>query len=157
MITERDATRVESWVAEAVRSGARVLSGGHRTKSLMEPTVLTDVTRDMKVFKDEVFGPVITLSPFRTFQEAIDMLNDSPYGLQAGVFTRNIDNAFKAFDQIEAGGIMINDVPTFRVDHMPYGGSKDSGLGREGLKYAIEEMTELRLMVLNRQEACKGR
>lgn len=150
MIDEKEAVRVENWIKEAVDSGARLLIGGKRSGGRVEPTVLTDVARDMKVYKDEIFGPVIVLQKFSDFYDAIDMVNDSRYGLQAGVFTKGLEKAMKAFEEIEAGGVMINDVPTFRIDPMPYGGSKDSGFGREGLKYSIEEMTEMRLMVMNR-------
>jgi len=149
MIREEDAVRVESWVNEAVDGGAKVLLGGKRKGSIFEPTILANVTRDMKVYKDELFGPVVVLDKFDTYEEAIDKVNDSRYGLQAGVFTDKLSHAIYAHENIEAGGIMINDVPTFRIDPMPYGGSKDSGFGREGLKYSIEEMTELRLMVVN--------
>ena len=115
----------------------------------MPPTVLEDVSRDMKVWKDEIFGPVVVLAPFADFSQALEMANDSVYGLQAGVFTGNLAHAWQAFETLEVGGVIINDVPAFRVDNMPYGGVKASGFGREGLRYAIEELTELRLLALH--------
>jgi len=150
MIREEDSKRVESWVNEAVEDGAKVLVGGERDGSIYKPTILANVKRDMKVYKDEIFGPVVVVDSFDRFEEAVEKVDDSRYGLQAGVFTRDLDKVLYAYQNIEVGGVMINDVPTFRIDPMPYGGSKDSGMGREGLKYAIEEMTEQRLMVINR-------
>ena len=150
MIRLDDAVRVESWIKEAVKGGAKVLTGGNRNGAIVDPTVLANVNRDMKVYKDEVFGPVVVVDKFDTFEEAVDKVNDSRFGLQAGVFTNNLEYSMYAFDNIEAGGVNINDVPTFRIDPMPYGGSKDSGFGREGLKYTMEEMTEMKLMVVNR-------
>ena len=114
----------------------------------MPPTVLTDVIRDMKVWHQEIFGPVATLTPFGTFDEALELANDSVYGLQAGVFTNNLAHAWRAFEALEVGGVIINDAPIFRLDHMPYGGVKASGLGREGVRYAVEELTEIRLLAL---------
>lgn len=151
LITEEEAVRVHSWVQEAVDKGAEILIGGKREGSVFEPTILSHVYRDTRVYKDEVFGPVVLVEPFDSFEEAINMVNDSRYGLQAGVFTPDLEKALAAFDKIEAGGVMINDVPTFRIDPMPYGGARESGFGREGLKYSIEEMTELKLMVINRK------
>ncbi|MEK7880437.1 MAG: aldehyde dehydrogenase family protein, partial [Deltaproteobacteria bacterium] len=117
--------------------------------NIFEPTVLTNVRPLMKVCSEEVFAPIVTLEPFDDFHEAVRVVNDSKYGLQAGVFTRDIKKIFYAFENIEAGGVIINDVPSFRVDSMPYGGVKQSGFGREGVRYAMEEMTEPRLLVLN--------
>jgi glyceraldehyde-3-phosphate dehydrogenase (NADP+) len=114
----------------------------------MPPTVLENVTPDMKVWKEEIFGPVVVLAPFGDFTQALEMANDSVYGLQAGVFTRNLAHAWQAFETLEVGGVIINDAPIFRVDNMPYGGVKASGFGREGLRYAIEELTEIRLLAL---------
>lgn len=114
----------------------------------MAPTVLTDVQPDMNVSCQEVFGPVITLSRYQHLDQAFAMVNDSSYGLQAGVFTRDVDSIFRAYQSLDVGAVLANDVPTFRADHMPYGGVKDSGLGREGVKYAIEELTEQKLLVL---------
>jgi len=151
MISGAEAERAEGWIREAVEGGAKVLTGGRRDGPVLEPTVLTGTTRDMKVNCREIFAPVVTVSPFEEFDAALRMVNDSPYGLQAGVFTRDAEAAWTAFETLEVGAVMINDVSTFRVDHMPYGGVKDSGFGREGLRYAIEEMTEPRLMVWNRR------
>jgi acyl-CoA reductase-like NAD-dependent aldehyde dehydrogenase len=141
--------RVRQWVEEALAGGARLLAGGPGEGNLMPPTVLEKVTRDMKVWKDEIFGPVAVLTPCADFTQALEMANDSVYGLQAGVFTRNLAHAWQAFETLEVGGVIINDVPAFRVDNMPYGGVKASGLGREGLRYAVEELTELRLLALS--------
>lgn len=149
MIDEDNAIRIEEWVNEALKNGARLLSGGRRKGNFYEPTVLTNVRPDMRISCEEAFGPVVTLTEIKTFEEGIEAINDSVYGLQAGVFTDNIKNAFYAFENLEVGGVIINDIPTYRIDHMPYGGVKLSGFGREGVRYAIEEMTELRLMVLN--------
>lgn len=147
MIDEENAIRVEQWVAEAVAGGAEVLCGGVRRGTYYEPTVLTRTRNDMKVCALEIFGPVVTLEPYDAFEEAVAMVNDSRYGLQAGVFTNDIREMDYAFNHLETGGVIINDVPTFRVDHMPYGGIKESGLGREGVKYAILDMLESRLLV----------
>jgi len=149
LIRESDAIRATDWVQEAVRAGARVLCGGTRKGSLLEPTVLTGTRPDMKVNCQEIFAPVVTVEPYVEFDEAIRLINSSPYGLQAGIFTRDAKLMFQAFEELEVGGLLAGDVPTFRIDHMPYGGIKDSGIGREGLRYAIEEMTEPKLMVMN--------
>jgi acyl-CoA reductase-like NAD-dependent aldehyde dehydrogenase len=149
LIRESDAVRAESWVREAVAGGAKVLCGGGRQRSIMEPTLLTGTQSHMKVNCEEVFAPVKTIEPYATFEEAVRRVNDSPYGLQAGVFSRDIGLIFKAFEEIETGGVMANEVPTFRTDPMPYGGVKDSGMGREGLRYSIEEMTEPKLLMMN--------
>ena len=151
MIDEGEAERVDSWIKEAVDRGARVLTGGRRLGgSMYAPTVLTDVPADARVCAQEAFAPLVVVDTFADFADAIARVNASDYGLQAGVFTTDLEHAMLAFDRIEAGGVIINDVPTWRIDHMPYGGVKDSGLGREGPRYTIEEMTELRLMVVNR-------
>ncbi len=150
MITEQDAKRVEEWVNEAVQGGAKIMIGGKRKGEFYKPTVLTSTTPEMKVNAMEVFAPVVTVEPVESFEEGIKKINDSRYGLQAGVFTNNLKNAIYAFENLEVGGVIINDYPTFRVDNMPYGGVKDSGIGREGLRYAIDEMTELRLAVFNK-------
>jgi acyl-CoA reductase-like NAD-dependent aldehyde dehydrogenase len=147
MIDEENAIRVEQWVAEAVAGGAEVLCGGVRRGTYYEPTVLTKTHNEMKVCALEIFGPVVTLEPYDAFKDAVVMVNDSRFGLQAGVFTNDIREMDYAFNHLETGGVIINDVPTFRVDHMPYGGIKDSGLGREGVKYAILDMLESRLLV----------
>lgn len=149
MIDLDNAIRVESWIREAVQAGARILTGNTRKLNYVEPTVLTNTTKDMKVCAHEVFGPVVILEAYENFRDAIQMLNDSRYGLQAGVFTNQLDEFNLAVNDIEAGGIIVNDVPSFRVDHMPYGGIKDSGFGREGIKYAIAEMMEPKTIVRN--------
>jgi acyl-CoA reductase-like NAD-dependent aldehyde dehydrogenase len=149
MIRESDAIRAAQWVEEAVRCGARLLCGGHRKGSMMEATVLTGTTPDMKVNSQEIFAPVVTVEAYDNFDEALRQINNTPYGLQAGIFTRDVKRLFTAFDELEVGGLIAGDVPSFRIDNMPYGGVKDSGLGREGLRYAMEEMTEPRLLVMN--------
>ncbi len=147
MIDENNAIRVENWVNEAVSSGAKILFGGNRKGTFYEPTIMTDTKKEMKVCSLEIFGPVVSIERYKTFEEAIALLNDSDYGLQAGVFTDNIKEINYAFENLEVGGVVNNDVPTFRVDHMPYGGIKNSGFGREGVKYAIMEMMEPKLLV----------
>jgi acyl-CoA reductase-like NAD-dependent aldehyde dehydrogenase len=149
LIRKSDAIRVVTWVEEAAHSGARVLCGGHRKGSIVEPTVLTGTKPEMKVNCQEIFGPVVTVEPYHSFDEALWQINRSHYGLQAGLFTRDVKLLFQAYDELEVGAVVAGDVPSFRIDHMPYGGVKDSGLGREGLRYAIEEMTEPRLLVMN--------
>jgi acyl-CoA reductase-like NAD-dependent aldehyde dehydrogenase len=149
LIRESDAIRVMQWVEEAVRSGARVLTGGRRSGSMVEPTVLTATRPEMKVNCQEIFGPVATVEPYQSFDEALRRINNSNYGLQAGVFTRDVKLLFQAYDELEVGALVAGDIPSFRIDQMPYGGVKDSGIGREGLRYAIEEMTEPKLLVMN--------
>ena len=149
MIDLANAERVENWVNEAVAAGAKILAGGKREGCFMQPTVLTGTREEMRVCADEVFGPVVVIEPVASFAEAIKQINSGRFGLQAGVFTDSISEMNQAFDQLQVGGIIINDVPTFRVDHMPYGGIKDSGLGREGVKYAILDMLEPKLLVKN--------
>jgi acyl-CoA reductase-like NAD-dependent aldehyde dehydrogenase len=149
LIRESDAIRAADWVQEAVRGGARLLCGGQRHGSVLEPTVLTGTSTDMKVNCQEIFAPVVTVEPYREFDEALRQINNSAYGLQAGIFTRDAKLIFQAYEELEIGGLVAGDVPTFRIDHMPYGGLKDSGIGREGLRYAIEEMTEMKLLVMN--------
>jgi len=141
--------RVEAWVNEAVAQGAEILTGGRREGPLYYPTILANTTADMKVRCEEVFGPVITVQPYQTFEEALAEVNNTPYGLQAGVFTSSIERAMLAHRELEVGGVIVNDMSAFRADQMPYGGSKESGYGREGLRYAMEEMTEPRIMVLS--------
>lgn len=152
LIDQTAAQRVENWIAEAVTQGARVLLGGKRMGSVVEATVLSNVKPEMKVSCQEVFGPVVTVTPYRQLSEAIAALNQSDYGLQAGVFTQDINKIFHAFRHLEVGAVLANEIPTFRADHMPYGGVKDSGLGREGIRAAIEDMTEPKLLVLNLKE-----
>ena len=150
MISLDDAKRIEQWVGEGVAGGAKIVCGGRRNGVFFEATLLENVEPHMKLSCAEAFGPVATLGPFLEFRDAIRIANDSVYGLQAGVFTKNIDHAFYAYNELDVGGVVINDVPSFRVDNMPYGGIKDSGLGREGLRFAMEDMTEIKLLVLNR-------
>jgi glyceraldehyde-3-phosphate dehydrogenase (NADP+) len=149
LIRESDAVRASDWVKEAVQDGATLLCGGKRHGSVLEPTVLTGTRPDMKVNCQEIFAPVVTIESYDDFAVALRRINESPYGLQAGVFTRDANRIFQAYDELEVGGVIAGDVPSFRIDHMPYGGVKDSGLGREGLRYAIEEMTEPKLLVMN--------
>ena len=149
VIQKSEVGRIDSWVQEAVTQGATVLTGGKAEEPFFSPTLIADVKPDMKVCREEIFGPVVTISPYQTFEDAIATVNDSRYGLQAGVFTNDINRAFQAHRDIDVGGIIVNDVSAFRADQMPYGGSKDSGFGREGLRYAMEEMTEPRIMVLS--------
>jgi acyl-CoA reductase-like NAD-dependent aldehyde dehydrogenase len=149
LIRESDAIRVSTWIEEAVRGGARLLCGGSRHGSIVDPAVLTGTKPEMKVNCLEIFGPVVTVEPYQHFDEALRRINNSNYGLQAGIFTRDAKLLFQAYDELEVGALIAGDVPSFRVDQMPYGGVKDSGLGREGLRYAIEEMTEPRLLVMN--------
>jgi acyl-CoA reductase-like NAD-dependent aldehyde dehydrogenase len=141
--------RIDAWVKEAVSEGAEILTGGRREDPVYYPTVLANTTPDMKVRCEEVFGPVIAVEKYETFEEALAQVNDSPYGLQAGVFTSNIERAMLAHRELQVGGVIVNDVSAFRADQMPYGGSKESGYGREGLRFAMDEMTEPRIMVLS--------
>jgi acyl-CoA reductase-like NAD-dependent aldehyde dehydrogenase len=147
MIDEDNAKRVEAWVDEAIKAGAKILVGGKRKGTFYPATVLTETNRTMKVNCEEVFGPVVLLEPYDHFENAIAMINDTKFGLQAGVFTNEIPEMDKAFKEIDTGGVILNDVPTFRVDHMPYGGIKESGLGREGIKYAMMDMMEAKILV----------
>ena len=149
MIDSENADRVEEWVKEAVDDGATVLVGGRKNGTYFEPTVLTGTKMEMKVCSLEIFGPVVTLEKYSSYKQALDQINNSRYGLQAGVFTNELSEMNQAYENLDVGGVIINDVPTFRVDHMPYGGIKDSGLGREGVKYSILEMMEPKLLVKN--------
>jgi acyl-CoA reductase-like NAD-dependent aldehyde dehydrogenase len=149
LIRESDAIRTTAWIDEAVRAGARLLCGGRRTHNVVEPTILTGTKPDMKVNCQEIFGPVVTVEPYQNFDQALRQVNNSVYGMQAGIFTRDAKLLFQAYEELEVGSVIAGDVPSFRIDHMPYGGVKDSGLGREGLRYAIEEMTEPKLLVMN--------
>jgi acyl-CoA reductase-like NAD-dependent aldehyde dehydrogenase len=148
MISEKEAVRLEKWITAAVAAGGRVLCGGKRDGAMLDATLLEKVPPDQPICTDEAFGPVAVLSPFVSFSDALREVNDSTFGLQAGVFTRDIRKILQAWDELEVGGVIIGDVPSWRVDNMPYGGVKDSGLGREGIRYAMEDMTELRLLVI---------
>lgn len=147
LIRESDAVRIEEWIREAVAGGAKLLCGGERSGAMVQPAVLTETGSRLKVRWEEVFGPVVTVDSYGDFDAALAMVNDSRYGLQAGVFTNDARLIFRAYRELEVGGLTVNEVPTFRIDHMPYGGVKDSGLGREGLRYAIEEMCERKLLI----------
>ncbi|OUS24218.1 aldehyde dehydrogenase [Gammaproteobacteria bacterium 45_16_T64] len=153
MISEQEATRLDRWVSEAVDAGATLLCGGERNGSMMQATLLEGVAKHQNVREEEAFGPVALLDNFSDFDDVLRDINDSKFGLQAGIFTRDLYKAQKAWNTLEVGGVVIGDVPSWRVDHMPYGGVKDSGLGREGIKYAIEDMTEIRLMVIRTTES----
>jgi aldehyde dehydrogenase (NAD+) len=148
MIAPGEATRAAEWVEEAVAGGAKVLAGGTRTDSIVLPTILAHTARTMKVESEEVFAPIVTLTGYDTWDEALARVNDSKYGLQAGIFTKDLGRIQRAFDVLEVGAVLVNDVPTWRADRMPYGGVKASGIGREGPAYAMEEFTEPRLLVL---------
>jgi len=148
MVEEAQAQRAQRWVEEAISMGGRLLTGGRAEGAFFPPTIMTDVPTTAQVCSNEAFAPVVVAFPFADFDDAIRRVNDSFYGLQTGVFTNDLGHAWHAFEELEVGGVIVNDIPTYRIDHMPYGGVKDSGLGREGLRWAIEDMTELRLMVL---------
>jgi len=152
MISEKEAQRLEQWIRSAVDAGANLLCGGERDGAVLQATLLENVPPDQAVVCQEAFGPVAVLSSFSDFDAALQQINDSDFGLQAGIFTDNIYKAHKAWDELEVGGVVIGDVPSWRVDHMPYGGVKDSGIGREGVRFAMEDMTEIRLMVLRTRE-----
>ncbi len=149
MIDEREAKRAEAWISEAVGQGAKILVGGKREGRILWPTILDNVRHDMKVMCQETFAPLVSLVTYKDFDEALELLADSPYGLQAGIYTRDISKAFKAIKRVDVGGMMVNDTSIFRVDHMPYGGNKMSGIGREGVRFAIEEMTNIRMVCFN--------
>lgn len=148
MISESEAKRLDGWIQAAVKAGGKLLCGGKRQGAMLEPTLLEDVPKQSEVCTGEAFGPVAILSRFSNFDAALKEINDSTFGLQAGLFTRDVYKVQKAWDRLEVGGVVIGDVPSWRVDHMPYGGVKDSGLGREGIRFAMEDMTEIRLLVL---------
>jgi len=150
LIAEEEAKRLAEWTEQAVARGARLLCGGRRAGAMLEATLLENVPRDAAVCAKEAFGPLAVLSRFRDFDEALAAVNDSTYGLQAGIFTRDLYRMQRAWDTLEVGGVLIGDVPSWRVDHMPYGGVKDSGFGREGVRFAMEEMTEIRLLAIRR-------
>jgi len=150
VISEKEATRLEDWINSAVSAGGTLLCGGKRDGAMLEATLLEDVPGDQDLVCQEAFGPVAILTRFSSFDEALEDVNSSDFGLQAGIFTRDIYKAQKAWDELEVGGVVIGDVPSWRVDHMPYGGVKESGLGREGIRFAIEDMTEIRMMVIRK-------
>jgi glyceraldehyde-3-phosphate dehydrogenase (NADP+) len=149
MITLEAARQTEEWMNEAVAMGARIVCGGKRVGAMFEPTILENVIPDLRISWLEAFAPVVVIYPYSDFSKALEAVNYSIYGLQAGVFTNDLKKAFEAYEKLDVGGVIINDIPTFRIDHMPYGGMKQSGFGREGVRYAIEEMTELKLLALN--------
>ena len=148
MISEDEATRLHGWITDAQERGATLLCGGERNGNMLQATLMENVPRDCELSAEEAFGPVAILEPFDDYDAVLKRVNDSRFGLQAGIFTRDIYKAQQAWDELEVGGVVIGDVPSWRVDHMPYGGVKDSGLGREGIRWAMEDMTELRLMVV---------
>lgn len=150
MIDAKAAQRVNEWVQAAVDEGARLLTGGKADGRFYEPTVIVDASRESFICSREAFAPIVTVFPVESFDAALEAANDSVFGLQAGVFTNDVEHAFQAFDRLDVGGVILNDIPVYRIDHMPYGGVKDSGLSREGIRYAIEDMTETRLLVVNR-------
>jgi len=151
MIDVKEAARLDTWVQEAVAKGGTLLCGGKRDGAMLDATLLENVDRNTKLYREEAFGPVAMLSKFSDFDKALDEVNDSKFGLQAGIFTRDLYKMLTAWDRLEVGGVVIGDVPSYRVDNMPYGGVKDSGLGREGIRFAIEDMTEIRNLVIRRR------
>jgi acyl-CoA reductase-like NAD-dependent aldehyde dehydrogenase len=152
MIDVREAQRLDNWIRAAVEGGAKLLCGGKRDGAMLEATLLEDVDRSATLYREEAFGPVAILSKFSRFEDALEEVNDSKFGLQAGIFTRDLFKTLEAWDRLEVGGVVINDVPSYRVDNMPYGGVKDSGLGREGVRFAMEDMTEIRNLVIRRRD-----
>jgi acyl-CoA reductase-like NAD-dependent aldehyde dehydrogenase len=152
MIDVKEATRLDGWIEEAIADGAKLLCGGKRDGAMLEATLLENVPRTAKVNREEAFGPLAILSRFTDFDAALDEVNDSKFGLQAGIFTRDLFKSLDAWDRLDVGGVVINDVPSYRVDNMPYGGVKDSGLGREGIRFAMEDMTEIRNLVIRRRK-----
>ncbi|MFJ7185223.1 aldehyde dehydrogenase family protein [Lysinibacillus xylanilyticus] len=152
LISPQDVKRTLSWIDEAKEQGAIIATGGESEGNILQPTVLLNVKPEQKVSCQEVFAPIVSIMKFTSIQEAFDQVNDSKYGLQAGIYTDNIHVALQATQKLHVGGVIINDIPTFRLDHLPYGGVKESGMGREGLKYAIEEMTEMKLVVINQNK-----
>jgi acyl-CoA reductase-like NAD-dependent aldehyde dehydrogenase len=151
MIDVKEAARLENWIEEAIGKGAKLLCGGKRTGAMLEATLLENVDADTKLNREEAFGPVAFLTRFSSWEEALHICNDSKFGLQAGIFTRDIFKILDAWDDLDVGGVVVNDVPSYRVDNMPYGGVKDSGIGREGVRFAMEDMTEIRNLVIRRK------
>jgi acyl-CoA reductase-like NAD-dependent aldehyde dehydrogenase len=152
MISESEARRLDNWIREAVAKGARLLCGGNRHGAMLQATLLENVDRSTALYREEAFGPVAILSQFTDFAAALGEVNDSKFGLQAGIFTRDLYKMLEAWDRLEVGGVVVGDVPSYRVDNMPYGGVKDSGLGREGVRFAMEDMTEIRNLVIRRRD-----
>lgn len=150
LIAKKECERVLEWLDEAKQEGAWIAAGGHIDNGVLAPTIVLEAAAHLKISCQEIFAPVVVINKVSSIHEAIKLVNDSQYGLQAGIYTNDIHTALQAADELQVGGVMINDIPTFRVDHMPYGGVKESGTGREGIKYAVEEMTELKLIVMNR-------
>ena len=150
MISEKEAARLDGWIQEAIAGGAKLLTGGKRKGAMLDATLLENVDRKSKAYREEAFGPLAILSKFKKFDKAMDEVNDSKFGLQAGIFTRDIHQVLDAWDTLDVGGIVVNDVSSYRVDNMPYGGVKDSGLGREGVRFAMEDMSEIRNLVIRR-------
>ena len=148
MISESEAQRLEAWIQSAMASGGRLLCGGKRNGAMLEATLLEDVPAEEPICASEAFGPVAVLSRFSSFDQALRDVNAGDFGLQAGIFTRDLYKMQKAWDELEVGGVVIGDVPSWRVDNMPYGGVKDSGIGREGIRFAMEDMTEIRNLVI---------
>ena len=151
MIDEKEASRLDGWIRDAVSAGATLLCGGGREGAMLEATLAENVPKGCKLRDEEAFGPVAILSRFDDFEEALKEVNDSKFGLQAGVFTRDLERVLAAWERLEVGGVIVGDVPSYRVDNMPYGGVKDSGLGREGVRFAMEDMTEIRNLVIRRR------
>jgi aldehyde dehydrogenase (NAD+) len=148
LVDENAAVRVETWIDEAVSAGAKLLTGGVRTGAELSPAVLVDVPQDAKVWCEEVFGPVLVIAPVDGVDGAIEAVNDSRFGLQTGVFTKDLQTAFRCFAELHVGGVIVGDVPSYRADQMPYGGVKESGVGREGVAYAMTDFTEERVLVM---------
>lgn len=148
LINEDAAIRAENWINSAINEGARIIAGGERRGNILAPTILADVTDDMKIVCEEVFAPIVSLVKVNGYEEALGKINNSPYGLQYSIFTNRIDLMQKAIDDFEAGGVIVNDIPTLRFDIQPYGGVKLSGIGREGPKFAIEDMTEIKTVII---------
>jgi len=150
MIRESEAQRALEWIEEAISKGANLVKGGKRKGSILYPTILENVSRETKMWREEIFAPVFMMNSYGDFKEAIKFVNDSDYGLQAGIFSRNMERVLEAFYKLDVGGVIVNDISTTRIDPMPYGGIKKSGLGREGIRYAIEEMTEIKILLLRK-------
>ncbi|MGB7374058.1 aldehyde dehydrogenase family protein [Pontixanthobacter sp.] len=153
MISHDEAQRLKGWIDDAMKGGAALLCGGGCDGNMLEATLLENVDRSADAYREEAFGPVALLSAFSTFEDALDEVNDSKFGLQAGVFTRDIHKVLDAWDRLDVGGVVVNDVSSYRVDNVPYGGVKDSGLGREGIRFAMEDMSEIRNLIIRREQA----